>query len=159
MTAPLAEQWGVSPNVATFVQNLADSGSIVAAAKSSGVAQSYAYGLMRDARVQAALAVEVRKRLAIGGALGVRVLLELAEKGQSERVRADCAKALVDRAGFVAPKAAAAGSGLDQTLNEMTIDQLKDLAGKLEDELSGRARLLNAPANADTTPQASDILD
>ena len=159
MTLPLATQYGVSEKAMAFVARLSELGDIKAAANRSGVSETHAYNLIRLPQVQAALTTEVRRKLAIGGALGVRVLLELAEKGQSERVRADCAKALVDRAGFVAPRAAAPGSGIDKTLNEMSIDELKDLAGKLEDEISGRARLLNAPPNTDAPSQVSDLLD
>ena len=159
MTLPLAKQWGVSESAAFFVQKLAESGSIADACRTSGVAQSYGYELVRDPRVQAALALEVRRKLAVGGALGVKVLLELAEKATSERVRADCAKALLDRAGFVAPRAAAPGAGLDKTLNEMTIDELKDLAAKLEDEIAGRAKQVNAPAIQGPPTQVPDLLD
>lgn len=159
MTGTLAEHYGLRPNHFDFVSKLSATGDIEAASEHSGLSVSSGYRLSREPAIQAAVAAEVRRKLQVGAALGVKVLLELAaSKTASERVRADCAKALLDRAGFIAPRAVAPGNGLNKQLHELSTADLRALADKLENEIAGRAKQVNAPHQDDDTVQHVDLV-
>jgi hypothetical protein len=69
------------------------------------------------------------------------VIVELAKNPLvSAKVRLDAATRLMDRAGFVAPRATIERSQVDPSLHEMSIGELRALAAKLEDEMAGRAK-------------------
>lgn len=114
---------------------------------------------MRRPAVQAAVHAELRRHLVVGAPLALATLITLCERSESERVRVDAAKAILDRAGFVAPKAQDPGKTADKALNEMSLDDLRDLAARLEEEIAGRARDVTAPATEPAPPQASDLID
>lgn len=157
---PLAGTYALSEKNIVFARLLSENGDIPAAAKAAGVTRSYAYDLVRTPAVQAAVAAEVRRKLTIGAPVALSTLIEVvSDKSVSPGTRVKAATAILDRAGFVAPRAAPLGSGVEKTLNEMSIDELKDLAAKLEDELAGRAKAINAPPKQDAPSQASDMLD
>lgn len=160
MTAALSSTYGLSEKVTDFVCLMAEGHKISEAAAESGVGPRYAYGLMRNPSVQAALNAELRRKLAGGAPVALSTLIEVvSDKKVSAGVRVKAAGMILDRAGFVAPRALPAGSGVDKTLNEMSIDELKDLAAKLENEIVGRAKTINAPASEPAPSQAADILD
>jgi hypothetical protein len=93
--------------------------------------------------------------LAIGAVKANRVLQDfVADEKLDKRLRYACAKTILDRAGHIAPKAVAQGSTAAKPLNEMSMSELRELADKLENELSGRAKDVSsakaAPAKAQT---------
>lgn len=154
----MTEVYGVTEKAAKFVRELTECGSVAEAERRAGVSKNYGYDLIRVPAVQAALHAEIRRNVSLGAAIGVRRAIWLCEHAKSESVQVKAALGLLDRAGFVAPRAAPLGSGVEKTLNEMNIDELKDLAAKLEDELAGRAKAVSAPPKQDAAPQAIDIL-
>ena len=100
--------------------------------------------------------MEMRRQLAMDAPKSFRVLREIRDdKTVSEKVRADCAKTLLDRAGHIAPKAAPEKPG-EQPLHEMSTDELRALAGRLEDEIADRAKDVSSAIAA---PEALEALD
>ena len=60
----------------------------------------------------------------------------------SPKVRLDGAKILLERAGHVAPRPTLPADTGETPLHEMTTDELRALAGRLEDEIAGRAKVV-----------------
>lgn len=156
---PLTKSYGLTPKAVEFVQSMAKLGDVVAAEKAVGLSTGYGYSLIRQPLVQSALAAELRRHLTIGAPLALQTLLWACEKSTSDRVRVDAAKAILDRAGFVAPRATLQDPKAEKALTEMSLEELKTLAARLEDELAGRARPVNAPPGDAAPSQASDLLD
>lgn len=155
----MANTQGLSETFRKFLDAYCEFGTIARAAEVSGVSPSHGHYILNRPSVQAALILEVKRRLLAAAPMAMRTMITLAESAVSERIRKEAAKDILDRAGFGTPKAREREEGAELTLTEMTIDQLKDLAGKLEDEISGRAKVVNAPANTDKATQATDILE
>jgi hypothetical protein len=84
----------------------------------------------------------------------IRVLQHLRDNAASEKVRAEAARTLLHRAGLIAPRAAAPETKRDLSLHEMSIDDLRDLAGKLEADLSGRAKDVSSANGGSSSPQS-----
>lgn len=103
----------------------------------------------------ATVQIMLAKRLAMNAPLAMNVLQELVtDKTMHPKLRLDAAKTILDRAGHIAPKAVAQGSKDAKPLNEMSMGELRELADKLEGEISGRAKEVSsakaAPAKAQT---------
>jgi hypothetical protein len=78
---------------------------------------------MARPNVMLAIVQAARGRLARGVPLALTALEHLVEKAASERVRLEAAKALLDRAGLVAPAPSKGDSNApDKSLNEMSLD-------------------------------------
>lgn len=142
-----------------FVRFMSETGNGPDSAKRAGFRPDHAaaafYDLMRVPHVLAALQSEVRRNLVADAPMARRVIVEIANNAEiSPKVRLDAAKILLERAGHVAPRAAAEKPA-DQPLHEMTTDQLRELAGRLEDEIAGRAKVISA----DTAPAPSQAID
>jgi phage terminase small subunit len=103
------------------------------------------YELLHMPHVLAAVHTTARRRLVSDAPNSIRVLQTLRDTAVSEKVRADAARTLLDRAGHIAPRAAAPDGKRDLSLHEMSLADLRDLADKLEGELAGRAREVSAP--------------
>jgi hypothetical protein len=122
---------------------------------SADTANSIAYNLLRQPAIIAAVQIGIAHDLAIGAVKANRVLQDfVADEKLDKRLRYACAKTILDRAGHIAPKAVAQGSTAAKPLNEMSMSELRELADKLENELSGRAKDVSsakaAPAKAQT---------
>jgi phage terminase small subunit len=115
------------------------------------------YELLHTAHVLAAIHTAARRRLVADAPTSIRVLQPLRDNAASEKVRAEAARTLLDRAGMIAPRAAAPETKRDLSLHEMSIDDLRNLAGKLEAELSGRAKDVSSANGASSSPQAADL--
>ena len=83
----------------------------------------------------------------------VRALMK--DTSVSAKVRADIGFKWLDRAGYVAPRAAAP-KGLDIPLHEMSVNDLRDLAAQLGAEIADRATVVSAPNAPEVT---SDVVD
>jgi hypothetical protein len=78
-------------------------------------------------------------------------------KAQSERVRLEASKAWLDRAGLVAPAPPKEDKNMvEKPLHEMTLEELRALADKLEGELAGRATPVESLRH-DDKPIANEI--
>lgn len=121
--------------------------------------------VLRSRAMQAAIVAEVRTLLAVEGApVALRTLLEIARDTTAPKgVRVDASKALLDRAGFVAPRSKPGEDGA-KTLQEMSIDELRAFIDKAESERAAAARDVspgtdNAPDDAPIPGELSDLLE
>jgi phage terminase small subunit len=140
-----------------FVEALVITGNQTQAAIAAGYAPDHAgkmaSTMLRQPAILAAVQIGVARDLAKGAAMASRVLQDFAaDKTLDPRLRVVCARDILNRAGHIAPKAVAASSTAAKPLNEMSMVELRELADKLEDELSGRAKDVSsakpAPAKA-----------
>ncbi len=70
--------------------------------------------------------------------------------------RVDAAKTILDRAGYIAPKAEAAAPG-EKMLGEMTQAELLQVINECEGELAGRATPVNALSGLELESQDDDM--
>ena len=145
---------------ATFVRAFLKDGNATAAAIVAGFSELDADDtgrrLLQRAEVIAAVQYEVRRGLVVDAPNSIRVLRWLRDNADTQKIRLDAAKSLAAMAGHVAPRAAAEKPA-DQPLHEMTTDQLRELAGRLEDEIAGRAKVISADA-APAPVHALDVI-
>lgn len=146
---------------AKFIRYAADGMDLEQAAVASGYAPASALDaggqLRRQPAIIAAIQIEVAKRLAFGSARSLRVLEEIRDDPTTDkRLRAAISKDLLTRAGHIGPKAVAAGAAGDTPLNEMTMDELRERAERLEGEIAARAKDVSS---AKPAPKASQVVD
>jgi phage terminase small subunit len=118
------------------------------AAELAGYAREYAsqsaYQLLRSPNVLATLRFEMARRVTSLAPLGLSVIEALVrDTATPAKIRLDGAKTLLDRAGWIAPRATIDKTGADISLHEMTVSDLRSLADKLESELATRATSAN----------------
>jgi uncharacterized protein (UPF0147 family) len=121
-----------------------------------------ANSLLHSPAIAAAIRFGITMRLTTEALpLAYNVLAELArDVAVPAAVRRAAARDLMDRAGFVAPKAIdAASAGADKPLSEMSSDELRGLVDKLESELGARALPVNAQPMAATKAKPLQWLD
>lgn len=154
----LAVSYGLDDKQAVFVNTVIDGMRPQEAALASGYPALAAFGLLRLPNIMLAMRSEVARRLrSEGAAVGYQVLVRIARDEDAPKgVRAQCAMALLDRAGHVAPRAEAAAPG-EKTMSEMTPHELLDVINECEGELAGRARPVNAPELELVDSQDADI--
>ncbi len=113
--------------------------------------------LLQRPQILVAVQMGVARALALGSGVALRVLREVLEDDTvDKRLRVVCAKTLLDRAGHIAPKAAAPGAAGDVPLNEMSMGDLRALADKLEGEIAGRAKEVSSAKPAPVRQQTLD---
>lgn len=119
-----------------------------------------AWRLMRQPAIVAAIHLEVARRLALGAPIALKFLQDTVQDSTvDKRLRAAIAKTLLDRAGYIPPRAAAPGNAGETPLNEMTMGELRTLADKLEGEIAGRAKPVSSASAAPKGTQAiEDII-
>jgi uncharacterized protein (UPF0147 family) len=118
--------------------------------------------LLHSPAIAAAIRFGITMRLTTEALpLAYNVLAELArDVAVPAAVRRAAARDLMDRAGFVAPKAIdAASAGADKPLSEMSSDELRGLVDKLESELGARALPVSAQPMAATKAKPLDWLE
>lgn len=156
----VAQTYDLDEQRATFVRLVAKGVPEEAAALKSGYApdsvRTTAWRLMRSPQILLAIQSEVRRRLVTFAPTALGVLEHLAEHATSEKVRADCSKDLLNRAGLVAPRAAAPGTG-EKPLHELAVVELRAMADRLQGEIEARAKPVNAPNAPAADPQVSDL--
>ena len=161
----LARRFDLNDSEALWVQTYAEAGDDKAACLAIGYAADQSRKIlarfMRAPQVVAALHLEVLRLLQQDAPRARRTALSLMENEEvSAKVRADIAFKLLDRAGFIAPRAAPAGRGGDTPMHEMTTTELRSLANRLEGEIAGRAKEVgNVPADPIDDAQAAALLD
>jgi phage terminase small subunit len=140
-------------------RNITD--SAIDAGYSESTASQIGSALLRIPHVQAAIQAGVRHALALDAPLARRVLVDLAQDVEMHpKIRLDAAKTLLDRAGHVAPRPTTDKSTEHQALHEMSIDQLRALADKLETELADRAKPVDsAQIDAEPAPPLHQMLE
>ena len=131
---------------AAFVAEYVSGGNAHTAALAAGYAEGTARvagtQLLESPPIALAISKAVRIRLASAAPMALNVLLHLAEKGISERVRMESASRLLDRAGHVPPRPDDSQSKPDGPLHEYTVEQLHEI-------IADRAKPINAtPAEA-----------
>lgn len=147
-----------------FVDALVENPNITKAAIAAGYSAEHAPQIgsvmVRQPAILAAVQIGIARDLAIGAAKSNRLLQAVVEDTSADlRLRVVCARDILNRAGHIAPKAVAAGSTAAKPLNEMSMTELRELADKLEDELSGRAKDVSSATAAPVKPQAlEDII-
>lgn len=113
--------------------------------------------LLRHPAILAAVQIGIARRLATGAPMALSVLQEFAmNQAMHPKIRLDAAKTLLDRAGYISPKAVAASNGASVPLNEMSMADLRTLADKLEGEIAGRAKEVSSAKAAPTKAQTLD---
>lgn len=136
----LAEQFGLTPQQEIYVRVYVETGDTSRALRESGMSAAATYNPLRSKAVLAAVQQEVARALAADAAVSRTVARRLMlDEKVSDRVRADIAFRFLDRAGYVPPRSAPASKSGGRELNEMTVDELRDLASTLEGEIAGRA--------------------
>lgn len=124
---------------------------------SKDTAREISWAMLQQPAIIAAIQVGVAKDLAIGAVVANRVLQDIAgDKTADPRLRVVCARDILNRAGHIAPKAVAQTSNAAKPLNEMSMGELRELADKLEGEISGRAKDVSSAKAAPTNAQALD---
>ena len=121
------------------------------------------YRLKAHAGVQAAIAQETRRFLYTEAApAAIKLLYDfMVDPKVDAKLRVTCAKTVADRAGFIAPKASNPNALEGKSLVDMTADEMKDMALRIQRELAERAAPIidNAPSIERNGSQAIDILD
>jgi phage terminase small subunit len=138
----------LTPMQQRFVEVMVQSGDQVRAAEVAGYAFSSAGAdLARNPKIQRAIAEGIASRLLTEGApIAYALLAEVVrDKAVSARVRVDAAKTILDRGGFVPPKAAEPG-GMEKTVTEMSRDELRAFITIAENHLANAAVDVTPPA-------------
>lgn len=113
-------------------------------------------------RIEEALAERIRYLLATEGAPAAYSLLKEAVTSKDDakwppKLRLEAAKTLLDRAGFIAPKAPEAPGGA-KPLQQMDQGELAEQLRRVQAELSNRATVIvDAPNKAGASPQDTDL--
>jgi phage terminase small subunit len=150
--------------VEAYVNGRNITGSAIDAGYSESTASQIGSALLKVPHIQAAVQAGVRHALALDAPLARRVLVDLAQDAHmNPKIRLDAAKTLLDRAGHVAPRPTTDKSAEHQALHEMSIEQLRALADRLESELADRAKPVepadSAQSDAEQAPALDQLLD
>lgn len=169
MNKELAAQVRLNERQAAFVVAYVEAGggdyaAIKAAMLKAGYAESSAEQghrtVMRQPEVLAAIHLETARRIHELAPAALSTINEIRNGTISEgaKVRMEAAKIILDRAGHIAPRAAALGSEGEKTLGEMSLDDLKREQERLQAEILARARPVNAQHDDATDNQAIDLI-
>ncbi len=121
-----------------LVQNLASGMNIKAAMKSAGYSENVRASIAITPAMQAHLRQLMVDKLATMAPAALAVLSGLMDdEDASSKIRLDAAKTILDRAGFVPPKASDAPTVGEKSLHEMTRSELAARVDQLQSELSG----------------------
>lgn len=149
----------------SFVRYMVQTGDCVTAATLAGYEQPEIAGYhVRDSKgVAAALPAAMLKALVVEGApLAYKLLIDtLKDPDQPRKLRLECAKTILDRSGFVAPKASENKGLLPASLVDMTASDLHEASAMIANELANRARPIidNAPVIETDDAQLSELLE
>lgn len=163
MGLSVATRHGLTDKQAAFIRHFVLTGDKIVAVRAAGYdsgdnPQAAAYDLLRSPQVMAALRLELARALQESAVLAFGVVHHIAkDEKMPAKVRLDAAKTLLDRAGHVAPRARAE-TGIDLPLNEMSVNELRDLADKLDSELASRAKDVSPANPAAIEDQAADLI-
>lgn len=155
----------LSPKERRFVSTIVELGDPLAAALKSGYTESdakvAAWELPRNAQVAAAIALQTRAAIVAGAAVASRYLVAaVKDDAVPHGVRIQAANSLLDRAGIVAPRDAAAPT---RELDSCSIEELHalvdQLASKRGDQAKDVTRGLLQHGSEAAPPNDADIFD
>lgn len=158
---------GLTAQQAIFVRQITDFGkSYKAAAEIAGYEPDTAYTLVSRPAVRQAIQDRLLWVMQTSDAPAARQVLRdiMDDPSASKSVRVECAKALLNRAGFVEPKAAPLAPNSLKAPSEMTGDELRGAMELLQKEIGERANAAkvidadNAPKDDGLPSQIIDIL-
>jgi phage terminase small subunit len=154
----------LSEREAIFVRDLGKGYHHTVAATNAGYpAGNDSYYLLRRPHIQAALASELRRILLTKAApAATRLLYDfMVDDTKADKIRLECAKTILDRAGFIAPKASENNSLDRKSLIDMTAEELRQASQDILKELGDRSTVTidNAPAPTTTGLQAFDVTE
>jgi HEAT repeat protein len=144
----------LTPLASAFAEAFALLGSIEAAEKAAGTAPGVGRQFLRRMEVRQAVRAAVSSRLINEApAIALKVLIEMVRDETAPKgVRVQAANSLLDRAGYVAPRAPEAGRDDLKPLADYTVDELRSLVDKIEGERAAEAKIINS----DSTPPSAD---
>lgn len=145
----------------TFVELLAQGLGKDVAAVGAGYTpgSSAVHLLLQSPHVTRAVERRMRSVLVNDAApLALRVLQEVAgDEKVHPAIRRAAARDLLDRAGYVPPKAVSQELG-DKSIATMTAEELAELVNKMEGELASRAKDVSAPDGEPIDDELADML-
>lgn len=150
---------------AVFVRECSRGTPADVAASIAGYAQPQqtSYNLKSLPHIQAAIASEVRRFLMVEAApAAVRVMYDfMMDKDMDKKLRLAAAKTVADRAGYIAPKARDGKDLEGKSLTEMTAEEMREMAQRIQRELSDRAVVVidHAPQQGASASQAIDMFE
>lgn len=159
---------GLTAQEKTFVAEYVSTADLNHAVKVSGYLSpsgALVFDPSRSAKIVAAIQAEVSSRIRTAGAvIGHNVLIEVAQdKDAPKGVRVDAAKALLDRAGHVAPRASDPLKAGDRALADYSVSELRALVDRLEQQRGDEAKDVTprdgAPIRPTAAPQLTEMLD
>lgn len=149
---------GLNQMQAAFVRFFVETGDRLQACKDAGYAGNpypIAWRLMRTPAIVAAIRAQTALRLQAIAPTALRVLNTImVDEGAPKGVRVDAAKTLLDRAGFIAPKAREPDRDGDRPLNEYSVEELRRLIDDLEQQRGDEARVITS-----APPAAAELKD
>lgn len=115
--------------------------------------------LLASPHIILALQIEIRRQLVADAPASFKVLRALRDNDDiAPKIRMDCAKTLLDRAGHVPPRAPLDKGNVAPPLHEMTTDELRGLADTLEGEIADRAKDVSSAPAAPVDTQDIDLV-
>jgi phage terminase small subunit len=154
----------LSNQEAELVRNFIASDDWEQSALAAGYAESTAkmakYWATQRPAILVAIHLETARRVQTEAPAAVDTIVKIrkGEITEGAKVRLDAAKAVLDRAGHIAPRARALGDAGEKTLGEMSLDELKATQERLNSELAARAKTVSAPPGPIIDSQAIDLI-
>jgi phage terminase small subunit len=149
---------------AAFVRNIVAGSDSVRAAELAGYTNPYSAACMnrQSATVQTAIASELRRFLHADAApAALRLVYDVMRDEKADiKLRISCAKTVLDRAGFIPPKAKDESAFGNKAPSEMTAEELAAASHKIARELSDRSVTIidNAPQPDSLSAEVLDML-
>ena len=140
----------------TFARDVARGRDPLEAAVAAGYSASanYAWKLVRSPAVVEIVRQELEAQRVDAGAIGFRVMREIAEKGKNEGARVTAARTLLEYAGLIGRQA---GDAVKDPA-EMSTAELRQLLAKVDSEIASRAKPVNGPEAPPIPQQVIDLL-
>lgn len=139
----MSQSLALNERQARFVEHVVDGVPYQKAYALAGYApkQQNAWLLIRHPAVSLAIRAEMTRRLQNEDAPAARRLLRqfVDDETVDKRLRADCAKTLLARGGYVEPKAAEIVAPGQKEASEMSTDELEAFISKAKQQLDARA--------------------
>lgn len=145
-----------------FAKAVAAGWSPIDAARQAGYPEtsvgSTSTRLMQTPHILAYIQIQAARELLQGAPGAIKLLRRFVseEDKWDPKIRLAAANSLLNRAGFIAPKAVERAGEAGKGLNEMTMDELRAERDKLEGEIAGRAKPVSSAKAAPQDTQAID---
>jgi hypothetical protein len=127
----------LTPKQQSLINNLVSGMSIKAAMSAAGYSETSRLSRIFTPAMQAHLRQLMVEKLAAMAPAALVVLNDLMDdEDASPKIRLDAAKTILDRAGFVPPKASDAPTVGEKALHEMSRDDLAERVHQLQSEIA-----------------------